>query len=66
MLPLSFVFPTLPDRNSRSASEHSCGNVHGLKLLEQQLGRIWDVDLCNLGLVLARPAFEGLLGEVPV
>jgi hypothetical protein len=45
-------------RNTRSLSEHSCGNVHGCQLLEEQFGRIWDVNLRDFGLVFARTALE--------
>lgn len=56
----------LSDRYARPISEHSRGDVHGCQFLEQQLGCVRDVDLCNLCLVLAGTALEGLLGEVPV
>jgi hypothetical protein len=53
------------DRHARPVGEHARRNVHRLQLLEQQLGRVRDVDLRNLGLVLAGAALERLLGEVP-
>lgn len=56
----------LSDRYAGAAREHPCCNVHGLQLLEEQLGGVGDVDLGNLGFVLAGAAFEGLLREVAV
>jgi hypothetical protein len=44
--------------NARTLREHSCGNVHRRELLEEQLSSIRNVDLRDLRLVLARPAFE--------
>lgn len=64
LLFLSVFLRVLPDRRARPVSEHSGGNVHRLELLEQELGRIRDVNLRNLGLVLAWPALERLLGKV--
>lgn len=55
----------LADRDTRPAGKHARGNTHRHELLEKQLGCVRHVYLRNLGLVLARPAFEGLLGEVP-
>lgn len=60
----SFFVLVLPDRRAGPVSEHPGCNVHRLELLEQELGRIRDVDLRNLGLVLAWPALERLLGKV--
>lgn len=57
---------TLPHRCAGAVSKHAAGNVHGLQLLEQELGCVWDVNLSNLGLVLARPAFKRLVGQVPI
>ena len=59
--PISLV---LADRDAGPGREHARGNVHALQLLEQQLGRVWYVNLRDLGLVLARPAFKRLLREV--
>ena len=39
-------------------------NAHGLHLLEQQLGGVGQLDLRNLGLVLAALALEGVVAEV--
>lgn len=54
----------LTDGHARATGEHSCRNVHSLELLEEKLGGIGDVDLSNLGLVLARAALERLLRKV--
>lgn len=53
------------DRYPRSLSEHPGRNVHGCQLLEKQFRGIWDVDLRDSGLVLARSALETLCGEFP-
>lgn len=55
----------LPERDAGSVGEHPRCNVHGCEFLEQQLGGVRDVDLRNLGLVLARTTLERLLGEIP-
>ena len=56
----------LSDCDARSLRVHPGSDVHGGQLLEEQLGRVRDVHLRNLGFVLARPAFERGLLEVPV
>jgi len=42
---------------SRPVREHACGNVHGEKLLEEQFGRVGNVNLRNPRLVVAGTAF---------
>ena len=56
--------PCLPDSHPRALRVQPGGNVHRGQLLEEQLGRVRDVDLRDLGLVLARPALEGILLQV--
>jgi len=51
------------DADTTALSVHARGNVHGCKLLEHELGGVWNDDLCNLGLVLARSALELVLLE---
>jgi hypothetical protein len=51
------------DADTTTLGVHACGHVHGCKLLEHKLGGVWDDDLCDLGLVLARSAFELVLLE---
>lgn len=58
----AFPLLSLSQRNARAIGKQSGRDVHSLKLLEKQLGCIGDVDLRNLGLVLARPTLERLLG----
>jgi hypothetical protein len=48
-------------RDPRSVGEKTRGYIHSLKFLEEKFGSIGYVDLGYLGLVLARPALEGLL-----
>ena len=60
----STALSDLSDSDSGSFRIHPCRNVHCCQLLEKQLGRIWHVDLRNLGLVLARPAFERILLQI--
>jgi hypothetical protein len=55
----------LSDGGTGSVGEHASSNVHRLELLEQELGCVWDMDLSNLCLVLARTALKRLLGKVP-
>jgi len=43
--------------------EESWSDRHGHELLHQQLHRVRDVDLRDLGRVLARPALETVLGQ---
>lgn len=62
----SFDHAALADRHARAAGKHSCRNVHSLELLEEKLGGIGDVDLSNLGLILAGAALEGLLRKVAI
>ena len=61
----SLISVRLPHRDARSLRVHPGSNVHGGQLLEKQLGRVGDVHLRDLGFVLARPAFERGLFEVP-
>ena len=51
------------DADTTTLGVHARGHVHGCKLLEHELGGVWDDDLCDLGLVLARSAFELVLLE---
>lgn len=46
------------NRDARSSGEHSGRNIHGCQLLEEKFGGIRNVNLRDLGLVLARSAFE--------
>lgn len=57
-LPMRPFQSRLPNRNARPARKHSCRDIHGLQLLEQELRGIGDMNLRNLSLVLAWPAFE--------
>jgi hypothetical protein len=51
------------DADTTTLGVHARGHVHGRKLLEHELGGVWDDDLCDLGLVLARSALELVLLE---
>jgi hypothetical protein len=51
------------DADTTALGVHARGHVHGGKLLEHELGGVWDDDLCDLGLVLARSALELVLLE---
>lgn len=64
--PPSMHHVVLPNGSTGTVSEHARGNVHRLQLLEQEFCRIRNVNLRNLGLVLAGPAFKRLLGKVPI
>lgn len=55
----------LPHRYSGSVGKHSSGNVHGGQLLEQKLGGVWDMDLGDAVLVVAKTALEETLLEFP-
>lgn len=55
----------LTDGNTRPVREHPRGDVHGLQLLEEELRGVRDVHLRDLRLVLAGPALERLLGQIP-
>jgi hypothetical protein len=50
--------------SARSVGEHSRSNVHRLEFLEQELCSVWDVNLGNLCLVLARSAFKRLFRKI--
>jgi hypothetical protein len=50
----------LADRDAGALGEHSGGDIHGREFLEEQLSRVWNMNLRDLGLVLAGTAFEGL------
>ena len=63
VISLSSGYSALPNRNPGSFSEHSSRNVHGSKLLEEQLRSVWNVNLRDSGLVLARSALEALCRE---
>lgn len=54
---------TLPDADTTPLGIHARRHVHGSELLEHELGRVRDDDLCNLGLVLAGSALELVLLE---
>lgn len=56
----------LAKRHPRAFGVHPCSNVHGSKLLEEQLGRVRDVNLRDLVLVLAGPAFVVALFEFAI
>lgn len=56
----------LSDRNPRSLGVHSGGDIHRLKLLEKQFGRIGQEYLRDSGLVVARSALECLFRVIPV
>jgi hypothetical protein len=51
------------DANTTTLGVHARGHVHGRKLLEHELSGVWDDDLCDFGLVLARSALELILLE---
>jgi hypothetical protein len=55
----------LTNRHARAVREHAAGDVHGLQLLEEELGGVRDVDLGDLRFVLARSALKGLVRQVP-
>jgi hypothetical protein len=65
LFPKFLHFPTAPSANRypRSLREHSSCDIHCRQLLEEQLGCIWNMNLRDLGLVLARSTLEGLIGE---
>jgi len=62
---MSMTPMALADGDTGPVGEHAGGDIHGRKLLEEQFGGVRNVDLGDLRLVLAGPAFEGLLREVP-
>lgn len=51
------------DADTTALGVHARGHVHSSKLLEHELGSVWDDDLCDFGLVLARSALELVLLE---
>lgn len=51
------------DADTTTLGVHARCHVHGCELLEHELGGVWDDDLCDLGLVLARSALELVLLE---
>lgn len=51
------------DADTTALGVHARGHIHGCKLLEHELGGVWDDDLCDLGLVLARSALKLVLLE---
>ena len=55
---------SLSDCDARSSRKHPSRNVHRHKFLEKELGRVRDMDLRDLGFVLARSAFERILLQV--
>lgn len=59
------TFRDLTDCYTGSLGVHASCNIHGGELLKQQFCSVRDMDLRNLGLVAARPAFKGVLFEVP-
>lgn len=56
----------LADTDTRPVGEHAGCNVHRRQLLEEQLGRVRDVHLRDLGLVSAWSALERLCVEFAV
>ena len=64
-LPAAVSSVALSDCHARSLCVHPCCNVHGCEFLEKELGRVWDVHLGDLGLVLAGATLERVLLEVP-
>lgn len=60
---LSLVYRTvrLPVGRTGAVRKHSRSNVHRLQFLEEQLRGVGNVDLGDLGLILAGSAFERLL-----
>lgn len=56
----------LAKRHPRPLSVHACRDVHGRKLLEQKFGRIRNVDLRDLVLILAGSTFVIALLEFAV
>jgi hypothetical protein len=51
------------DADTTALGVHAGGHIHGCELLEHELGGVWDDDLCDLGLVLARSALKLVLLE---
>lgn len=64
--------PSIPSMNLSShrrtapCGKHARSNVHAHQLLEEQFRSIWDVDLSNPSLILARPTLVLLRLEFPV
>ena len=56
----------LADTDTRPIGEHASSDVHRRQLLEEQLGRVWDVHLRDLGLVSAWSALERLCVEFAI
>lgn len=54
------------DAKARAGGEHAGGNVHGEKLLEEELGGVRNVNLRDARLVMARTAFVFALLELTV
>ena len=50
-----------PHRHPRPVGKHARRNVHRGQLLEQQLGRVWNVDLRDSVLIVAQSTFEEAL-----
>ena len=60
-----FQQSSLTDTDAGAVSEHTSGDVHSLQFLEQELGGIRDVDLGDLGLVLAGATLERAFAQDP-
>ena len=65
MTTFEVVTASLPHCDSRPLGVHTRGNVHRLQFLEEQLRRIGELDLRDPSFVLAWPALERLLGQIP-
>ena len=63
--PSKSTLDLVPHGNPAPARKHPRRNVHAHQLLEEQLRRVRDVHLRNLGPVLARPALKLLPRQVP-
>ena len=54
------------DTDTRPIGEHASSDVHRRQLLDEQLGRVWDVHLRDLGLVSAWSALKRLCVEFAI
>lgn len=64
--PYFFFATSLPYANTTPSSEQPRRYIHGHQLLEQQLRRIRNMHLGNLGCVVTRSALKLLLLEISV
>lgn len=66
VLPFGWKAEDLADTDTRPVGEHASSNVHRRQLLEEQLGRVWNVHLRDLGLVSAWSALKRLCVEFAI